>query len=91
MCIYRTIYNDHNGLIKNSYFSGHLLLIDFSKAFDMVEHSISFKKLEKSYSINRKQFVSVNGSYSAAQTVKHGIPQLSMLGPLLLLCKYIYI
>ena len=50
-----------------------LLLIDFSNAFDMVEHSTLRKKLEhygirglplnwmKSYLSGRKQFVSANG------------------------------
>ena len=72
-----------------------LLLIDFSKAFDMVEHSILLKKLEhygirgivlnwlKSYLSNRQQFVSVNGSVSSTMTLEYGIPQGSILGPLL--------
>ena len=72
-----------------------LLLIDFSKAFDMVEHSILLKKLEhygirgralcwmKSYLSNRKQYVSINGSDSATHAMKYGVPQGSILGPLL--------
>ena len=72
-----------------------LLLIDFSKAFDMVEHKILLEKLEhygirghalkwlESYLSNRKQFVSINGSESSMKIMEHGIPQGSILGPLL--------
>ena len=72
-----------------------LLLIDFSKAFDMVEHSILLKKLEhygirgpalnwmSTYLHNRSQFVSIDGKKSSTKVLSHGVPQGSILGPLL--------
>ena len=72
-----------------------LLLIDFSKAFDMVEHTILIKKLEhygirgialewlKSYLGNREQFVTINGKNSTKKPLMFGVPQGSILGPLL--------
>ena len=72
-----------------------LLLIDFSKAFDMVEHSVLLKKLEHygirgkalqwitSYLENRMQFVSIDGTDSKTRHMKYGVPQGSILGPLL--------
>ena len=72
-----------------------LLLIDFSKAFDMVEHPILLQKLDhygvrgpalkwlESYLSNRKQFVSLNGAESSILQMDYGVPQGSILGPLL--------
>ena len=72
-----------------------LLLIDFSKAFDMVDHAILLKKLSNygirgvaqnwltSYLNDRNQYVNVNGSNSSTNALKFGVPQGSILGPLL--------
>jgi ribosomal protein S18 len=72
-----------------------LLLIDFSKAFDMVDHTILLEKLAhygirgvahdwlKSYLADRQQFVTINGSNSDKKALKFGVPQGSILGPLL--------
>ena len=83
-------------VISSSIFTVYtLLLIDFSKAFHMVHHSILLKKLERysvwgltlkwigSYLSGRKHFVSVNGSNSNTLDIKYGVPQWSILDHLL--------
>ena len=74
-----------------------LLLIDFSKAFDMVDHNLILQKLNyygirgiahewfKSYLSDRKQYVCINGKTSNIDNLSHGVPQGSILGPLLFL------
>ena len=73
------------------------LFIDLSKAFDTVNHEILLSKLEfygirglalewfRSYLSGRLQQVQHNGQTSMSKVIRCGVPQGSILGPLLFL------
>ena len=73
-----------------------LTLLDLSVAFDTIDHDILFNLLKgwfvvdgtvlrwiKSYLSNRKQKVKLGNSFSDAFSLPYGVPQGSVLGPLL--------
>ena len=82
--------------IKNSMYSCGVFL-GLSKAFDTVNHNILLSKLQslgirsialdwfRSYLSNRKQFVSIGNANPAQRNISCGLPQGSVLGPLLFL------
>ena len=87
--------------LKESYhdreFTVGVFFIDLSKAFDTVDHNIlltkltyfglskKYIKLIKNYLSNRKQFISYNCKTTALKDISCGVPQGSILGPLLFL------
>ena len=74
-----------------------VVLVDFKKAFDLVDHQILIDKLEiygikgealswfNTYLTNRKQQVAINNCKSDFKQISYGVPQGSILGPLLFL------
>ena len=69
--------------------SSHLIgiFLDFCKAFDTINHNILLrgKALEwfRNYLNNRKQYVFLNDHNSTLKEINCGVPQDSLLGPLL--------
>ena len=71
------------------------VFVDFSKAFDTINHDLLIAKLEAygytnnallfmlSYLKNRFQRVSINSSFSTWEKIIAGVPQGSILEPLL--------
>ena len=80
--------------MDNSELTG-LVLVDFRKAFDLVNQDLSLQKLSTygvlgqahrwftSYLKGRKQVVSIGNCTSELTTMQFGIPQGSCLGPLM--------
>ena len=73
------------------------IFIDLKKAFDTVDHSILLEKMKiygvrntenlwfENYLSDREQFVSLHGIESSKKKISCGVPQGSVLGPLLFL------
>ena len=84
-------FNIDRGLVSG------ILFLDLKKAFDTVDHQLLLTKLEytgisghalewfKSYLVNRFQIAYTNGVLSEKAILKCGVPQGSILGPLLFL------
>lgn len=89
MNLQNIIFNERN---KNNYVG--LCSLDLRKAFDLVDHNILIRKLQKykfkrnviklvkSYLVQRKHLTFNDNKISKSETLDFGVPQGSVLGPL---------
>lgn len=95
MALLRLVDKIHTALEKKEFACG--IFLDLSKAFDAVDHDILPAKLYRygfsghvlkwlsNYVSNREQYVNINGIESKRAMIQCGVPQGSILGPLLFL------
>ena len=89
-------FNCELALNLNNKLQTDVIYFDFKKAFDSVSHDIIIQKLKNDYNINgkllrflvsylsdRKQRLVLDGEFSDWSQVRSGMPQGSILGPLL--------
>jgi hypothetical protein len=97
-----TLIKVHNDILKSldAGQSVALVMLDLSAAFDTIDHSILIRRLERnagvtghalkwfrSYISDRQQQVIINEKSSSVVTLSYGVPQGSVLGPILF-CIY---
>lgn len=92
-CLFEVTKSIYNSIDKNK--KPLAIFLDLAKAFDTVSHSLLLKKLNdygirglpnkliESYLEDRKQCVKIQDQFSSFETIVCGVPQGSVLGPLL--------